>query len=174
VNIEILIYSIQSTPYCVLHPAKGLPYISEDHVLPDDVKEFYRLCGGADLFDGSLPHAPEILPAYMSIVPPHDVVLSNPKVLLGLTEEEMADVHDISWSWYIIGKGYDETRYISIDFSKERLGRCYDSFWEIHPYNSPIIATSFTGFLMQVLKNHSQKHYWQHEEFKPLGNAYNI
>jgi hypothetical protein len=138
----------------------GLPSVKPDHVLPEDLKEFYSLCGGAELFEKS---------AYrLAIVPPAQFVLANPVILIGLTEQQMASFAiDISWSWYIIGQG-DNSHYITIDLDPQRLGRCYDSFWEIHPENSVVIAYSFTELLERMLANRGRPWFWHSKNFGPL------
>ena len=44
--------------------------------------------------------------------------------------------------------------FITIDLFKERLGKCYDSFWDRYGVvgEQPIIANSFTELLEQLFK----------------------
>jgi len=79
---------------------------------------------------------------------------------------------DISWSWYVLAVG-DNSQYITIDLSPERLGYCYDSYWELHPHDSEIIATSFTDFLSRILANRGEYFYWLNPDFYPhFGSPY--
>ena len=158
-DMRSLVAAIQNTPGCAVRPPAGLPKVADGHVLPDDLREFYTLCGGATLFSSALYD--------FTIVPPDRVVPANPVILVGATEEQLAATKDdISWSWYIIGES-DSGQYISIDLNPERLGRCYDSFWEVHPGNSPTIARSFTDLLVRLLADGGQSLYWTTPDFDP-------
>lgn len=165
-DMASLVVRIQRTPRCRVYPPDGLPTIKSEHVLPDDLISFYKLCGGADLFE------PERNTYGILIVPPRKLVLANPVIMEGLSEEELATTSDdVSWSWYIIGEAAN-SQYITIDLSRERLGRCYDSFWEVHPGNSPIIASTFTDLLVHLLENRGEHFYWLRQDFNPLGDAH--
>ncbi len=165
-SIEDLLALIRATPGCKVDEPMGLPIIEAKHSLPEDLRNFYLLCGGVTLAKGS-PYA-------VSIVPPDRCVLANPVILgdladLAKSEEE----EDISWLWYIIancGNG----DYLTIDLSQERLGRCYDSFHETHGLqgNTPIIAFSFTELLTSLFQGRGQYWYWLQPDFVPFGDAY--
>ena len=89
----------------------------------------------------------------MEIVGPDKFVPSNIDIL-GERHPE-----DISIDWYIIAKAGPEQA-ISIDLNRERLGRCYDSFREIHAVSrsSGIVATSFVDLVVGIYRNSDQ--YW--------------
>jgi antitoxin YokJ len=162
-----LISAILLTPDCTVHPPKGLPMIEERHVLPNDVQEFYQLCGGVDLFESS--------GFSISVVPPEKVVVANPVIVGVWSEDELrADSpNDMSWSWYIIAEG-PNSQYITIDFDRRRLGYCYDSFWDVHPRDSKIIAKSFTDLVSKLVNNRGQHWYWLKPEFESLGSPYEL
>lgn len=167
-SIQEVLVEIEMLQDCYLYPAQGLPKISTTHALPGDLLEFYRQCGGVSLYQSS---------AYsIEVVPPAKVTLANPKII-GISEEGLKalseDSLDISWSWYIIAEGAN-AQYITIDLSRERLGRCYDSFWDRHatPGYSPIIAKSFTELLGRLVENRGKHWYWLQPEFQPYGDAY--
>jgi antitoxin YokJ len=109
----------------------------------------------------------------LSIVPPQRVVVANPVIISVWSEDELKadNPEDISWSWYIIAEG-PNSQYITIDFSEERLGWCYDSFWDVHPRDSQIIAKSFPDLLEHLLANQGRHWYWLQPEFKQLGSPY--
>ncbi|WP_299432247.1 SMI1/KNR4 family protein [uncultured Aquimarina sp.] len=81
---------------------------------------------------------------------------------------------DISNDWFIIGENIEMSQYITIDLNKERIGRCYDSFYEIHadPDFSPIIALSFTELLKNLYSSKGKELYWNEPTFESLGIAY--
>lgn len=51
--------------------------------------------------------------------------------------------------------------YLAINLSKQRLGRCNDSNWEIHgvPDSCTIIADSFTDLLERLVMNKGKSWY---------------
>jgi len=166
IDIAELIRIAQSTPSCLVLSPSGLPTVREPHVLPNDLKDFYHLCGGVILYSQS---------AYtIKIVSPNDFALANPKIFESFSREELAESkEDISWSWYIVAEG-ENSQYITIDLDPTRLGRCYDSFWDSYAMagSSPIVARSFTELLNNLIANKGQHWYWLQPDFESLGDAY--
>src|SRR2546426_11259926 len=109
-HIQQLIAKIRNTPDCTINAPMGLPIVNEPHVLPDDLCSFYEACGGLSFFEKS-----EYSVFFFS---PQKGVLGNPIIFWGFCED------DILLSWYIIAKD-GKREYLTIDFSKERLGRCF-------------------------------------------------
>ncbi len=166
-SLENLLHRIQVTPDWRIDVPVGQPGIGEHHRLPDDLRNFYQLCGGLSLAENT---------AYsVTIVPPTKCLLANP-VILGEDVAELVqrtEGDDISWSWYIIAD-LGNRDYLTIDLSQERLGRCYDSFHETHGLigNTPIIALSFTELVLSLFENRGQYWYWLQPDFASLGDAY--
>lgn len=133
--------------------------ITDRHRLPEDVEEFYRLCGGIRYFVNSTYST--------EIVSPAEFVLANPVILGQLYEE------DISSDWYIVARAGPE-QLVTIDLNSKRLGRCYDSFYEVHAVagSCPVIAVSFTDLAERIFKNQGQYWYWLASSFTPVGDAY--
>jgi hypothetical protein len=127
--------------------------------LPDDLKSFYLVAGGATLFRGS--------GFQFNIVGPSDLVSTNLR-LIG-----SAQFGDISDSWFSVAEDSNGD-YLSIDLGPAHRGRCYDSFHETHGVvgNTPIIATSFTDLLFRLLANRGEHPYWLAHGFVSLGDAY--
>jgi len=160
-DIEQLLSDIAGNQRCSVEAPKGLPSISPDHVLPDDLKDFYFRAGGVSLFLSS---------AYgLSIVSPDEVVLANPVIVGDLYPE------DISSTWYIIAKDTNGD-YYTIDLHPDRLGRCYDSFWDRHAVagSSTIVALSFTEFLQRMYENNGDHWYFAKRDFVRIGDAYDF
>lgn len=111
--IRDLIEKVRAKVDCEILPPAGLPMITDRHRLPEDVEEFYRLCGGIRYFVNSTYST--------EIVSPAEFVLANPVILGQLYEE------DISSDWYIVARAGPE-QLVTIDLNSKRLGRCYDSF----------------------------------------------
>ena len=139
-NIEKLLRSANKSAACVVFKPQGLPEIPDGFTLPEDVAQFYTLCGGISLYTDSVYS--------FTIVPPSEFQLANPVIVGELCED------DISSKWFIVCKD-EENNYITIDLSEERNGRCYDSFWDRHGVvgECSIVAHSFTELLDSLISN---------------------
>ena len=150
---------IVSTHGCSLSSPAGLPVLPHDVQLPDDLKSFYSIAGGATLFRGE---------AYQfTILAPSGVLPTNLRLLAN------AETGDISDHWFTVAEDANGD-YLSIDLSIAHLGRCYDSFHETHALagSTPVIATSFTDLLCRLLANGGARPYWLAAGFTSLGDAY--
>lgn len=157
--IRELLARVAAEPNCLVRQPAGMPQVSQDFSLPQDLLEFYELCGGLDLFRGA--------DFGISISSPEELKPSN-LVILGESFPE-----DISHSWFIVAHTVDR-EHLSIDLSRERAGRCYDSFHETHGIagSSPVIANSFSELLGRLLDSRGGHWYWLSPEFEELGDAY--
>lgn len=158
-NINEIIEIIRNDTNCIVYSSCGLPEVSENDILPDDLKAFYKNCGGISFFCKA--------EFSFAIVSPKEFQLANPIIVGELCEE------DISSKWYIIGKDA-ECNYITIDLSKERSGRCYDSFWDSHGVvgECAIIANTFFELLVQLFNSRGESLFWLNDEFINIGDAY--
>ena len=162
--MNILIDKITNTEGCYVIPPSGQPPLNPGHELPQDLIAFYQFCGGIKFFvDSDYP---------MEIVAPDQMLLSNPLILPEGWQEDIAE-NDISNDWYVIAQAGPEQR-ISIDLNKSRIGKCYDSFWDIHasPGECPVVALSFTELLERILECKGGHWFWLADEFVGLGDAY--
>lgn len=159
-TVKNLIELVKKANGCKVQPPSGYPeFFNDKHHLPDDLKEFYTLCGGLGLFlESDYP---------IHIVSPQEFVLANPVIIGELYPD------DISSEWYIIADDKNG-QYITIDLASERLGRCYDSFWDRHGLvgDCPIIARTFSELLFNVIKNSGGYWYWLQDNYPSLGDAY--
>ena len=156
-DILKMLDKIRNTQGCIVYSPCGLPTLNEGVDLPNDLKVFYENC--VCFFTDS---------AYgFTIVSPEEMVLANPIIVGELCGE------DISSEWYIIGKD-TENNYITIDLAKERLGRCYDSFWDRHGVvgECAIVAQTFTELVSQLYSNQGKSLFWLDDDFNYLGDAY--
>jgi antitoxin YokJ len=158
-EIQLLVDKIKNLPNCKVHSPSGYLVLEKAHLLPGDLNEFYKLCGGIDLYTNR--------DYGITIVSPKEFVLANP-VIIGEKAE-----YDISSNWYIIGRDTDNN-YLTIDLNKSRLGRCYDSNWDIHGVagSCPIIANSFLELIERLIMNKGNHWYWLQDDFVTLGDAY--
>lgn len=160
-EIKRIVQQIEEFNNCIISPPTGLPRLDGNHILPEDVKEFYRICGGIKLFEDE--------DFGVDIVSPEEFILANPVIVNELCE------YDISSNWYIIADDRNGD-YLTIDLHRDRLGRCYDSHWDTHAVagSCAIIANSFTELLSNLVKTRGQgtTWYWDEDDFEPLGDAY--
>jgi hypothetical protein len=158
-ELQDILRKIRGTRGCEVLPPRGLPVLREGDRLPDDLLEFYSICGGVRLFEQSTYP--------IRIVEPEELVRSNPEIV----GTECPD--DISDTWYIVARGGREEA-ISIDCSPNRLGRCYDSFWDRHGVagDCVIVALSFTELLRRLLSNGGGYWYWLVDGGPGYGDAY--
>jgi len=166
--ISELIQKISNTPGCKVLPPTVIP----DQLsikLPEDVIEFYTLCGGVCLYDNA--------PYFSRIVSPNEFASAN-RIILGdeiIDNEIEKGTYDqqISKEWYIIADLYNSD-YIVIDMNEERKGKCYQAFWETYPEedNTPIISLSFTELLIKLINNKGEYWFFLEDDFESYGDAY--
>lgn len=164
-DMKNILAKISELKGCTVFPSLGIPIIDRKHELPGDLSKFYELCGGLELYKNSKYP--------LRIVSPVEVVRANPIIIGEMPEipNNGIPVGDISEDWYIIGDDFNGD-YITIDLCIKRLGRCYDSFHELYPGNSQIIAWSFTELLERLIENRGNHWYWLQKNFDSLGLAY--
>lgn len=158
-TVALLVDIVRAHPDCVVREPRGMPEVASTHVLPGDMRLFYELCGGIELYR----HAP----FGTSIVGPGEVLPSN-VVIAG---EQFPT--DRSASWYVISRA-TARHIISIDLSPARSGLCYDSFDDVHGIagSCPVIAPTFTDLLRQLIDARGEHWFWLEPDFAPLGDAY--
>lgn len=158
--IERLLAKIANSEGClVLSPSEVQPILAPGLRLPQDVATFYSMCGGLILFENE--------PFSMKIAGPEQFEPSNLAILGAGPQGDPSD------SWYVIAmSGSDQ--FISVDLAPDRNGRCYDSFWDRHAIagSCPIIALSFSEFLLRSFESGGKELYWLASEFVSPGDAY--
>lgn len=155
-SIKSLIDRIRSSKSCSVLPAAGLPNVGMP--IPADVEAFFRLCGGAKLYEDK--------DYSMEIVPPHAFVRANP-IIAG---EDCK--YDRSYDWFTIAR--TESDFLTIDLHPDRFGRCYDSFRDCHGLagNCQVVALDFESLLKQLVDSNGEYWYWLQPNFRYLGDAY--
>ena len=145
---------------CDLLPRAGQPSLGPGLALPEDLRAFYDLCGGAVLFHDALYSV--VIRGPESLVPANPVIIGEPCP------------EDLTGTWHLVADGSDGSQFMSIDLHPDRLGRCYDSFHEIHGVagSCPVIAASFTDFLERLVVSAGGRWFWLEPGFEPLGDAY--
>jgi len=159
-RIQEIIKIIKQDSNCIWYPSVGKPKLPEGLILLEDLSIFYQSIGGLLLFpDADFP---------LQIVYPKDFVRANPII----ANEEWDD--DITYNWFIIAKSEGSGgQYVTIDLGKERLGFCYDSYWDKHVnFDCPIIAKNFTEFLERAYDAKGNIWYWSEDDFEDYGMSH--
>jgi antitoxin YokJ len=156
VSIKPLLQELWRRRDCTLSPSFGVPFT--ELPLPEDLEEYFRLCGGAELFQGT--PTPLRLGGPMELVPADPLIHGRP-------------VDSITARWYVIGRRSDEA-FMTIDLDPARLGRVYDSSWDHHGIegNCPIIARSFTELIETIVARQSGLPWWGEPSWPSLGDAF--
>lgn len=157
-DLDPVLEELVMTPGCVVLPPVGRPVLDPRHRLPDDLARFYDLCGGALV---------QPTPAFgLAVHGPADLRPSNGELALE------GRPGDRSQHWYLVAHVVDAPlELVSIDLHPDRLGRCADSFWDVHasPGNCALVATSFTDLVARALQHRGEGSWWLDA---PLGDAY--
>lgn len=126
IDIKEIIKKVSSLPNCNVYQSSDMITIPNGLEAPEDLVEFYKLCGGISLFEGA-PYA-------VKIVAPQEFINANPVIIgeeiINAEIEKGTYDNEISKDWFIIADLYNSD-YIVIDLNKERLGQCYKAFWTV-------------------------------------------
>lgn len=158
-ELHRLLDQIGRTRDCNVGTPTGQPILRKGDRLPHDLAEFYDLVGGATLFEhGTYP---------IRVVGPREFVRANPEIVGSDCPDDMSD------SWYIVARGGREES-ITIDCHADRLGRCYDSFWDRHGVAGEcrVVALSFTELLQRLFDSGGGYWYWLGVGAPGYGDAY--
>lgn len=160
-DLHRLVDEIGRTRDCRTLAPSGTPRLREGDRLPEDLAAFYQLAGGASVFEHS-DYA-------IRVVGPEEFRRANPELVGSDCPEDISD------AWYIVARGGLE-EVITIDCSADRLGRCYDSFWDCHGVagSCRIVALSFTDLLQRLFDNNGDYWYWLRDGGPAYGDAYGV
>lgn len=168
-DIKEIIKKVSSLQNCTVYQPSGMISLPNGLEVPDDLVEFYKICGGISLFEGA-PYA-------VKIVTPEEFISANPVIIgeeiINAEIEKGTYDNEISKDWFIIADLYNSD-YIVIDLNKERLSQCYKAFWDSYPEvgSTTIIAKSFTELLMQLIENRGEYWYFLKDDYISYGDAY--
>lgn len=156
---------------CVVHPPTGLPAVRDGLVLPDDLAEFYGLCGGVVLFaDADLP---------LRVSGPGELVPAAPRLLTEeIAAQALREAPDsvVSTCFVIVdnGEGGATEEHVVIDLHPSRLGRCYETFWDRFGLagDMPVVARTFAELLDWLLATEGEGPERALETRPTYGDAY--
>ncbi len=176
-KIKDILHKVDKLKGCQVYPKNGQP--KAELKLPDDVIEFYNLCGGVELFSyykliekGKMKdteHYPCIF------VKPEEVVGATKALVGDSAYEEYKEDYDkqVYKDWVTIVDLYDGN-YIVMDLNEKRLGRCYRAYWDTYALEGdmPVIAESFTELLEFLVNNKGGYFPFLEDDFSPYGDAF--
>lgn len=153
-----LLHLISNLDNCKIIPKK-LEYKPILADMPVDLKEFYEYCNGVELFINS---------EYPYRILGIEEIVRTDLCILG----ELIKCGD-SVTWYNIAEDYNGD-FLSIDLSREKLGWCYDSFYETYGLidDMPIIAKSFKELLLRLYNSKGNYLYWKLNDFEKVYGFY--
>lgn len=159
-EITELVAAISRDERCIVLPPSGQPVVPGRRT-PDDLREFYTICGGINLFQDSN----------------YSWAISSPDHLAPTNVEVIGDQvnDDITTTWYIVARDSgDSSALISIDLGDDRLGWCYDSDVEVHGVagSCAVISHSFAELLRALYAARGDYLFWGAPDFIGLGDAY--
>lgn len=161
-QLSDLIDSLRAEQSCTVAPPTGQPHVAEvDSRLPDDLREFFEICGGVTLFRGANFE--------WAISGPSELTPTNLIVLGGQVPD------DITATWHVIARQpHDSSALVSIDLSEGRRGWTYDSDVEVHGVagSCTVISHSFTDLLAGLIACRGEYIFWEDDSFVSLGDAY--
>jgi hypothetical protein len=151
------------TSGCTVLPAIDLPATPLNLQLPSDLRDFYELCGGLDMFPGTEQE--------WRFVNPNEVVRADP-FILDKAYTDRPEVYDgkPSETLYLIAVAGVGPEFITIDFEPKRNGLCFDSYSGDHgTESSKVIALSFTELLNKLFYWKQPGLFWENEFYGYLG-----
>jgi len=163
-TIADIINHVSLTPGCEVSPPCGLPSVPEGCQLPLDLKEFYGLCGGLDLFPDE--------DWGWRILSPKEVLRADIELLGGAYEDHPED-YDGSpserlYTIAVRGCGPD---WVTIDLDPRRNGICLDSFTGDHATDSSkVVALSFRELLDKLFGWREEGYFWEKSYYGFFGD----
>ncbi|MEU9741173.1 SMI1/KNR4 family protein [Micromonospora chersina] len=148
-KLRDLLDRIACTHGCSILPPTGGAVAGRGHRIPDDLREFYELCGGAWLFrDG---------PYRWRVCGPDELVPASPRLLTeAIAREVMTEApEDLTNGCYAVadGGGAATDPHVVIDLHPTRAGRSYLVGSETYGLvgEMPVVATSVPELLRWLL-----------------------
>lgn len=165
-GIRELIALISKDPDCTVFEPNHSFKIEKD--IPKDLAVFFELTNGVELFyEKSFG---------IKIIGKENFIPTN-KHLYSEDDPIWQELeNDRTNEWFLIAESPQLSQYISIDLNTTTLGKCYDSFIDIHGAEgmSDIVALNFTDLLWNFYNSKGQgdSWYWIQDSFEKLGDAF--
>jgi hypothetical protein len=134
---------------CHVLPPAGQAMLPQKFTLPDDLRRFHELCGGAVLFEGA--------PFEWRVSGPQHAVPASPRLLGDKLAQDIArnDPDDLTNGCFVFaesGAGSADTLVV-VDLHPARAGRFYDAFWDSYGLvgQMPILAVTVAELMRRLL-----------------------
>jgi hypothetical protein len=152
-SIREVLTTLRESNRVRIHPPAGQPKWPTGVVPPQEVAEFYALCGGIEFLDDE----DQKYARYRILAPSKVTDIGTATCLEAATEPPLSE-------WFAIGED-DNSESAAIDVAPQRSGQCYDVFHETwaDPASASIVATSFAEFLERLFRR--GKAYWFDDDF---------
>lgn len=138
----------------MVHPSSGQPRLPPGVSIPEELQQYFDLCGGLELFlDAEYPS---------TVYGPASFVQAHPVLLAPLTLSEIESNiprSEPSWNWHLIADAGTQNESVVVHVDGPHAGRCYSGFWETYPQDSPVLARSFATFLHALVMDEGQTHW---------------
>lgn len=149
-DLDSVLAEIATRRDCRLLPPVGQAQVPAGLLVPPDLWRFHDRCGGAVLFMGA--------EFTWHVSGPSRLVPASPRLLTPQVAAEVAVEYpeDLTNGCYVIADSGDESStvpHIVVDLHPDRVGRCYDAFWQTYGLvgEMPIVALTITEFLRVLL-----------------------
>lgn len=134
-DLDRVLAEIAARTDCRLLSPVGQAQLPAGLVVPPGVQRFHDRCGGAVLFTDA--------EFTWHVSGPGQLVPASPRLLTPQVAAEYPD--DLTNGCYVIADSGDESStapHIVIDLHPDRVGRCYDAFWQDYGLvgEMPIVA----------------------------------
>lgn len=173
--MKVLIERFSKRADCKVLPPIFCERLDEttDCDLPNELIEFYNLCGGIEI-------SPESASDDAIILPPEEFKQADPII----ANEEMIEIWKEAgiyesfkskdcFVFVDIGNG----NYIVVDLNKEHFQNVYLANWENYPNlgDVPVLANSISEFLNLLILGleNSNDFFWEADDFTPIKMAFN-
>ena len=140
---------VAQRPGCQLLPPTGSVSLPDRFTLPDDLRRFYELCGGAVLFEGATFE--------WTVSGPRQLVPASPRLLGPKPAQDIAAQYpdDLTNSCFVFAESGPggTASLVVVDLHPARAGRYYDAFWDSYGLvgDMPILALTAAEALHRLL-----------------------
>jgi antitoxin YokJ len=152
-DISTILTEFKSSANVVVRPPSGQPKWSPRVAPPDEVAEFYTLCGGVDFVE-----ADDKTYARYRVLRPEEVEPIGGSIKLPFPVDPPVK------HWYAIAVD-DNDEHAAVDVHPNRSGQCYDVFHEtfFEASSARIVAATFAEFLWRLYESGGP--YWFKDDF---------
>lgn len=153
-GLDRVLAEISGRDDCRLLPPAGQARVPDGLAIPDELRRFHDRCGGAVMFTHG--------PFTWHVSGSDRLVPASPRLLTPAIAARVMAEHpdDLTNTCYVIADGGESATapHVVIDLHPDRLGRCYDTFWDTYGLvgDMPVVAVTVTELLQVLLASRGQ------------------